>query len=318
MDVDINDPVFINYLFNPIHVVYSTLIFFINVLLLYVIIHILKLQTTELKLILFLSINEIVLCIDQLVIAITKLSYGYHSFDADTLSCQVHGFLISWMFRYEVILVAILALSRYFLIVHKIELSMLLCSSLAILFICIFTAICLYAELVGGARPIPSYIYCYLFLTPGLASYVINIVITILNIIPCWITTFCYFSVGWKVNKQLNLIKIQEQTNGNLEALQIIKKQKLKLIIQLTMVFFIYNVPFMFSYITYILKLATGYKRPPFFDAVIANLVHFSTSINPVVAISFQPDINIELHLIWVKFQAKVKNFWGRLLNSQW
>jgi hypothetical protein len=315
MDIDINDPAFINSLFSPIHVAYSIFIFFLNVFLLYILIHKLKLQTTELKLTLFLSINEIVLCIDQLVIAITKLSDGYHALDANTLSCQVHGFLISWMFRYEVILVTILALSRYFLIVHKIELSMLICSSLAILFICIFTAICLYGVLNGGTRPTPSYTYCYQFLIPGLTSFVMNLVITILNIIPCWITTFCYFSVGWKVNKHLNLIKIQEQTNGNLEALEVVKKQKLKLIFQLAMVFFIYNVPFMFSYVTYILKLAVGYKRPPFFDAIIANLVHFSTSINPVVTISFQPDINSELHLIWVKIQARFKNFWVRLLN---
>jgi hypothetical protein len=119
--------------------------------------------------------------------------------------------------------------------------------------------------------------------------------------------------VGWEANKQLNNMKQDAINTGDSNLLSAIKTQKIKLVIQLILVFILYNVNFTLSYITWILKFATGYKRPPEMDAVISVSANFTIAINPVITIIFQPDINNEVKFFFVKMSVKYKSILNRI-----
>ncbi|KXN74222.1 hypothetical protein CONCODRAFT_2755 [Conidiobolus coronatus NRRL 28638] len=157
------------------------------------------------------------------------------------------------------------------------------------------------------ARPFSSYANCLPLTSPGQISIVLNIIGTILLMLPCWVTTYCYFVIGWKVNKKLNQMKIEAQVNNNEVALKAIKSQKINLILQIIMVFILYNVDIMLSVVTYFMRLAVGYKRPPFFDAIVHEMLVFTLALNPIITISFQPEIKNEIKFIFIKLNAKIK-----------
>jgi hypothetical protein len=167
------------------------------------------------------------------------------------------------------------------------------------------------------ARPLPSYIICIPLTTPGQITTILNITVTIFFMLPCWVTTYCYLFIGWKANKKLNLIKIEAHMNNNEVALKVIKNQKIRLMLQIIMVFILYNVNIMFSVITYFMRLAIGYKRPPFFDAIIIELFFITVVFNPVITASFQPEVNNEIQIIFIKLHAKIKKVIRRVTNNE-
>jgi hypothetical protein len=250
---------------------------------------------------------------DLIISAISKLVYGYHLFDAGSINCQVHGIIITLLLRYEIIIVMVLALYRYFLVIHNIEVRNWIWVS-ALTFFAIFFVICIsYGALTQETKPNPSYSLCNIFTSPGITTFTFNLVLTLFNMLPCWITTYCYFSVGWKVNKRLNELKVEAKETEDSEALKIIKNQRISLVIQISLVFIIYNVNFSLSYVTYFLRLTIGYKRTPFIDALACLLYNISIMATPIVTISFQPEINTELKLIFVILQAKLKNLYNNI-----
>ncbi|KXN66337.1 hypothetical protein CONCODRAFT_11842 [Conidiobolus coronatus NRRL 28638] len=115
-----------------------------------------------------------------------------------------------------------------------------------------------------------------------------------LYIIPCWIATYCYFCVGWAAYKRLNLMKQEAINNSDENLLSAIKKQKTKLSIQILFVFVIYNVNFSSSYVTWIMKFVSNYKRTILVDVIVVIQASSTAFINPIVTIIFQPDINNE------------------------
>ncbi|KXN67337.1 hypothetical protein CONCODRAFT_10615 [Conidiobolus coronatus NRRL 28638] len=91
------------------------------------------------------------------------------------------------------------------------------------------------------------------------------------------------------------------------QALQAIKKQKLKLIIQLAAVIVIYNLFFSVSYITQVLKFAIGYIRTPSIEALAGILTFLTFALNPLLTITFQPELNLELITLLFFLGLKIK-----------
>ncbi|KXN64929.1 hypothetical protein CONCODRAFT_13673 [Conidiobolus coronatus NRRL 28638] len=179
---------------------------------------------------------------------------------------------------------------------------------------------CITIFTIGAIRndsiPSNSYIMCMPFLKPGEASSIVNIAISLCFLIPCWITTYCYFAIGWTANKKLNSMRAEADNSNDEILVQVIKKEKRKLVIQLIFVFCLYNLAFMTSYITFILKFAIGYKRSPVVEAFSYTITHLSFAVNSLVTISFQPEVSAEFQVMYVKYQAKFKSLVRRIFRQ--
>jgi hypothetical protein len=110
-------------------------------------------------------------------------------------------------------------------------------------------------------------------------------------------------------------LKREAVNNSDEVLLKAIKKEKLKLAIQILFVFIIYNVNFGVSYVTWILKFTTGYRRTPTVDALAILQANLTAFLNPVVSIIFQPDINNEFKHLWIKFKLRISSLYKILLN---
>ncbi|KXN70700.1 hypothetical protein CONCODRAFT_6701 [Conidiobolus coronatus NRRL 28638] len=62
-------------------------------------------------------------------------------------------------------------------------------------------------------------------------------------------------------------MKKEAVSTNDCEMVDRVSKQKRSLILQLILVFVVFNVLYMPVYITIVLRIATGYKRTPFADA---------------------------------------------------
>jgi hypothetical protein len=273
-------------------------------------------RTAELQLMLILGILEIYMGSILLSVGILKLIRGYHAFDSGTKSCFASGFIMQWTPRVEICLVTILSLLRYTIVCHQKEKSMRFW--LIILFILCLpcTVIYLYGTIRKDSKPTASYIQCQPFLNPDKISSLVLIILSFCFLIPCWITTYCYLAIGWSANKKLNSMQNDAYNTNDVAFSQAIKKEKKKLIIQILFVFCLYNLTFCMSYITMILKYAIGYKRTPIMDAFIYTSVHISMAVNPLITISFQPEVNTEFQVMLVKYQAKFKSIIRRILRN--
>jgi hypothetical protein len=317
--MDFNDLDLINKFFNSILIVAGLVTILLNILLVYILIKKFSNpnRTVELKLMTILGIVEIYFGFVMLAFSILKLYNGYHVLDLGTAPCLASGFLMQLNPRVEVCLATILAILRYTIVCHQKEKNIWFW--LILLFILSLPSIVIYT--VGAAnqdsKPSVSYIACQPFLNPDKSSNIISLAISLLTLIPCWITTYCYFAIGWSANKKLNSMR-NDTYNSNDEVLaQVIKKEKIKLIIQLIFVFCLYNIAFMTNYVTFILKFAIGYKRSPIVDVISYTIAHFSFAINSLVTISFQPEVNSEFQVILIKYQAKFKSLFKRIFSNR-
>jgi hypothetical protein len=303
----LNDLDFLNILLNIIHLNICAFIFILNSIILYFIINKLKLDSIELKFIFLLCLIEISFGIVFVSLAIIKLIVGYTFLSPNNTPCIFYGYICAWFVRFEYLIVCILALWRYLTVVHEYKISLKLLLAIFLGGISPTMATLIYGLVNMDARPFTSYANCLPLTSPGKVSTILNIIGTILLMLPCWVTTYCYFIIGWKVNKKLNLMKIEAKLNNNEVALRAIKSQKINLILQIFMIFILYNVDIMFSVVTYFMRLANGYRRPPFFDAVIHEMLIFTLAFNPIVTVSFQPEIKNEIRVIFIKLNAKIK-----------
>jgi hypothetical protein len=69
-------------------------------------------------------------------------------------------------------------------------------------------------------------------------------------------------------------------------------------------------------YITTILRVAIGYKRTVFTDAVFIYLMEISRLIDPIITINFQPELNHEFKVLLTKSMAKFKGYLANLFRS--
>jgi hypothetical protein len=110
-------------------------------------------------------------------------------------------------------------------------------------------------------------------------------------------------------------MKIEAKANGNINLLKAIKRQKSKIVVQLTLVVILYNINFSPSYITQILKFSIGYKRSPIVEAITYFTVLLTYTLNPVLTITFQPELNHELSAILFKLNVKIRKFISKIFQ---
>jgi hypothetical protein len=305
MDLDDTLTVY-SYLGNLIFMVFGTICISSSILVLYICIAKCDGNATEIRLIIIFCSAEIFSSLEFILYSILRFIYGYHVIDKGTDVCKFSAFAIMLFCRISLINISVLAALRYLIVCHQLELK--LSTWLIILASAIFAATVLFSVgfYTDDAAPSVSYMYCFFFSQPNLLSKIMLYLIPVLFIIPCWITTYCYFCVGWTANKRLNLAKQEAVNNSDDRLLKAIGKEKLKLATQILFVFIIYNVNFGVSYITWILKFAIGYKRTIPVDAAALLQANLTAFLNPVVTIIFQPDINNEFKLLWIKFKLKI------------
>jgi hypothetical protein len=128
-------------------------------------------------------------------------------------------------------------------------------------------------------------------------------------LIPCWISTYCYFVIGLKAYKKLNQINVEALESNDDSLLRTIRKQKFNLIAQLIAVLIVFNIVYMPIYVTMILRIVSGYRRPPITDAIMIKLMEISRAIDPVITIIFQPELSHEFKALLVKTRVKIKSY---------
>lgn len=311
-----SNPVFIHKFFSILLIFCSIFNIGLNTILIYIIVKKCGLLTTEVKLILGLCVFELFEGLHMLLLTFIESIVGI-SYLTNQNRCQIFGFFMHTFFRLEILIVTFLSMLRYLMIFHKIERGLKFWIGVIIIGSVPCVSIFLYAAIIKNYKPTPSSIQCLPYLGDDKFSIRMMLLTAANFLIPCWITTYCYFAIGWKVSRQLKTLKSEAETNGDIEGLNMIKRVKRKLVLQLVMVFFIYNLLFMISYITMILKFAIGFKRTPFLDALILLMVNSSICLNPLITISFQPELNNELKILLVKVKAKCKKLFKHIFSRQ-
>ncbi|KXN64932.1 hypothetical protein CONCODRAFT_13671 [Conidiobolus coronatus NRRL 28638] len=110
-------------------------------------------------------------------------------------------------------------------------------------------------------------------------------------------------------------MKLEAIEKNDTSLLVSIKKQNIKLTIQLVAIFMLFNANFMPSYIAWILKVAIGYKRTPIIDALAFELIELSLAIDPIITVTFQPELNHELKILIIKSKLRIKSFIYNLIR---
>ncbi|KXN65239.1 hypothetical protein CONCODRAFT_13240 [Conidiobolus coronatus NRRL 28638] len=157
---------------------------------------------------------------------------GYLS---NQMRCQIFGFFMHTFFRLEILIVTFLSMLRYLMIFHKFERGLKFWLSIIFFGSIPCVTIFLYAAVIKNYKPTPSNIQCLPYLGDDKFSIRMMLLTAANFLIPCWITTYCYFAIGWKVSRQLKTLKREAKTNGDLEGLKMIKRVKHKLVLQLIM-----------------------------------------------------------------------------------
>jgi hypothetical protein len=157
--------------------------------------------------------------------------------------------------------------------------------------------------------------FCAVYLKPSPNLYVVSVISSFIYVIPCWICTYCYFVIGIKSYKKLNQFKGEALASNDENSLILIRKQKYNLIAQLIVVLIAFNIVYMPLYVTMILRIVTGYRRPPFAEVIMVKLMEISRAIDPVITIVFQPELSHEFKAFIVKTKAKIKNYMDNLFH---
>jgi hypothetical protein len=313
--MDLNNLDDINVIFSSILLILSIFILLFTGLILYIILAKISTKSTEIKVLLILCVVEIELGLSKLVTCILKLLYGKEANSTGTNLCYYIGFEHQLIARIELTVIAYLSTMRYLIVCHSITKSTKFwLISLAIG--CLPSlVIFIYGVTLHQDKASSSYLACTAFSTPNQINFIINCILPFLFLIPSWIITFCYFCIGLKVNKKLNQMKAEAKSNRNYSLLKVIRLQKIKIIVQLTLVIILYNINFSPSYITLILKFSIGYNRTPIAEATVFLIVYLTFSLNPVLTITFQPELNHELSLILFKLNLRIKKLYSRIFE---
>ncbi|KXN68856.1 hypothetical protein CONCODRAFT_8820 [Conidiobolus coronatus NRRL 28638] len=241
------------------------------------------------------------------------MSSGY--LKPGTSQCLIYSFVVNSSNRIEIFTVGFLALMRYLISCHNIELkAKIWLISYGIVIAPIFS-LYLFPLVTGDANPLPSMLFCAPFLKPTPSTFVLSLINPFIFIIPCWISTFCYFVIGIKAYKKLNNMKKEAVATNDTFLINIIKKQKLNLIFQLGVVFTVFNFCFMPVYVTVIMRVIKGYKIPPISDAIMGEIIEISRAIDPIITLIFQPDLNHEFKVFLTKLMANIKSFVKKLFK---
>jgi hypothetical protein len=309
MDFNFNDLNFIHYTFGSISLAIASFKISLSLLIFYIILTKFSFKQPEIILIFILSTLEFISGASIFLSSVLKLIYGYEFFKTDGYSCWVTSFTITGNARCEIVTIAVLAILRYSIVCHNIKKSILFWLTVYLMLLLPVVAIFLYPFVTKDISFSPSYMFCSPYIKPKPETLILTYIIPFIYLIPCWIVTFCYFEIGRKAYKSLSKMKLEAIEKNDDILLTSIKEQSVKLTIQLVMIFILFNVNFMPSYVSLILKLAIGYKRTPIIDVLTFELIELSLAIDPVITVTFQPELNHELNFLIVKSKLKIKNF---------
>ncbi|KXN65793.1 hypothetical protein CONCODRAFT_12513 [Conidiobolus coronatus NRRL 28638] len=156
---------------------------------------------------------------------------------------------------------------------------------------------------------LPSHLYCGPYLKSSPKMIFLYFIHALIWVIPCWVSTYCYFVIGIKVYKKLKQMENEATASNENDQLIRIQNQKRNLIIQLVVVFNAFNLAYSPTYITLLLRYITGYIRPPFVDAILILIIEFTRAVDPIITITFQPELNYEFQAIIAKSFAKFKSY---------
>ncbi|KXN71210.1 hypothetical protein CONCODRAFT_6097 [Conidiobolus coronatus NRRL 28638] len=313
----LDDSTLINYVFNSIGLIGTILIFIFNSVLILIILIKCDSRSPDNRLILILCVIKVIDGIEYTILYMAKLIIGYEWFSASNLQCKIYTFITQSSPRIEITTVMVISIVRYVFVYYGIKKRLLFWILILALSISPALVIFLYGAISGDVKPTSSYLQRVPYTLPGLLTTVITSIIPFLFLIPCWTITFCYFGIGYKVNKELNKLIKEAKSTNNQPLIVNIKKQKTMLFIQLIAVFILYNLNYLASYITHMLKFIIGYKRPPFIDALIFTAGRTTCVFNSIITISFQPEINNEFKLILIKSKLQLKGIFNRFRNIQ-
>jgi hypothetical protein len=161
-------------------------------------------------------------------------------------------------------------------------------------------------------KPSPSYIQCGGLGSGTSLSNGLQIFGGVYMAIQAWVITVSYLLICYNVYKKLNMVLKEAKMNNDKETISSLYRQRNKLFGQVALIIWVYNITYMFSYVTQVLKVTIGYRRTPFLDAVVMAMIMFPCLCNPIVTLSFQPEVKCEFQALMVRFWAKVKAFFHR------
>jgi hypothetical protein len=105
----------------------------------------------------------------------------------------------------------------------------------------------------------------------------------------------------------LNNIKEGAIANDDKETVKHINNQQNKIVFQGSMVALADCITFIPSTVTYVMKLAYGYDRPPLVDGIVVWMLTILPIINPIITLWLQPEINAEFWTSYYLFKDKIK-----------
>jgi hypothetical protein len=316
MNEAVNDLDIYFYVSNTLITISSLLCILFSLLVIYICLTRCDRKATEIVLISIFCSLEAVNGLGYAIYGIIKFIFGYKISESGSSMCLFSAFFLCLFNRFSIIGVSVLAALRYLIVCRKKELKLwkwLLILAIPSLSLTVFYSLVFYTN---DAYLLTSKITCAPFSKRSGLSDITLYLIPFYYIIPCWTSTYCYFMVGWVANKQLNLMKQEAVNNSDEDLLATIKNQKLKLCMQIIFVFVIYNVNFILSYVTWIMKLAINYKRTFLMDTIIQLQVTSTAFLNPLVTVIFQPDINNEFKFLWVKFKLRLFILFRKIFNQ--
>jgi hypothetical protein len=250
------------------------------------------------------------------VFAILKLTYGYTLLEDGGIPCMLYSIITIFNTRLEITTIGYLAMMRYLIVCYNIKKSKKFWIILYFAIMILAFSFYLYPLAILDVSPSPSMLVCANFIKPKPTTYVLSFINPFIILIPCCISTFSYFMIGIKAFKKLNQMKKDALATNDSELVVRLISQKRSLIFQLLVVFVVFNLSYMPIYITIILRVTAGYKRTPFADAIMTELIEVSRVIDPIITIIFQPELNHEFQVIITKFRAKFKTFIAKIFKK--
>jgi hypothetical protein len=150
---------------------------------------------------------------------------------------------------------------RYSIVCHDFKRGIRFWIVLYFLVIILSYSLYLYQFITFDVDPTNSNLICspYIKLKPEI--YTLFAVNPFVIAIPCCISTYSYFMIGIKAFKKLNRMKKEVLPTNDNGMINITNKQKWSLILQLVVIFLVFNVSYMPIYITIVLRFVLYIKE---------------------------------------------------------
>ncbi|KXN64639.1 family A G protein-coupled receptor-like protein [Conidiobolus coronatus NRRL 28638] len=310
--LDINDLDFIRYFFNSIFLLFSVIMIPLNLIILYILKFKCEFKRTEITLMFILSIVELFSGFSLFVIPLCLIIIGKPFFEKGSATCQFAVVSYNILIRTGVCIVCIISVMRYLVVCHNIRLPKWIWLTITTVCLSPIIGTFSYTISVMDGRPSPSYIQCGGLGNGTEVANTLQIFGGVYMAIQAWLITVAYLLICYNVYKKLNTVLKEAKMSDDRETCTSLYRQRNNLFGQVALIIWVYNITYMFSYVTQVLKVTIGYKRTPFLDAVVMMMIMFPCLCNPIVTLSFQPEVKCEFQALMVRFWARMKAFFHR------